>query len=202
MSGENFLCYESLWSLIGSVNWTFSISDDSCTLGLPRDRPGSADVAVAWLGNDNGTIYDETYAFDYFAFSATFSFAGSADGGSVGLLFRTMSVGDQNEQGYSYLFSLHNGRAVLGRYYDDWQNIMTDSTVSVNNNDTYTLKVSNYNTSNKSTYNFYLDDSSIFSNMELTDYLSGSFGIRARRPTVVYDATIIYHDDDEDSDGM
>lgn len=174
----NLLCDEYVWGLSGG-NWTFDYMNDSCTLALPHD---ASFQAVAWLGNENGTKYDESYQFNFFTFESTSKFLDSHSD-SVGLLFR---IATPTSPIKSYLFSIHNNQAVIGIYNDGWSNVIRDYSFTFSNNEPYTLKVSNENTNSSTVYNFYINDTIVFSNIELTDYIdTGSFGIRAARACII-----------------
>ena len=169
--GSNLLCNTDLWSTIKG-EWT--IDDDECTFENTDSRCGN----IVWLGSDDGLTPDEDYDCDTFELSITLEIASGYDAGAI---FRTGECSTSNSEGQTYYLGLSpdDDEVVFSTMDDGWTEDYSAS-VSLSFETEYTLTISGSGDS----YSVYVDGTALLEDIELTDFSSGSIGLRTyKAPT-------------------
>ena len=160
---SNDLCTTSDWVAVQGT----STSGSSCSQALTSRVCGDR----LWFGSSDGNTYDSDYSFYSFTLETTISIQ---SGDHADIMFRTISLGsDICQSGQTYLYGFSVGSAFLGKIDGAYSHIDTYS-MSLSYNTEYTLKIVAVGTN----YNFYFDGTLIFSDVELTDFVQGSMGVR------------------------
>ena len=156
---KNELCNINKWNTIQG-NWNYD--SINCSLYNSDYNDGN----VIWIGTQDGLTFDSDYDFHSFVVELGLSFNMST-GGNSGILFRAITVSDTDGGDSQYFFGVDTGNnAILGRINNGWTQLLSES-MTVSTDTLYRLKI----VCNGTLYDFYVND-------ELTDYFSGSFGLR------------------------
>lgn len=180
---NNELCNTNKWNIIKG-NWIYD--SINCSLYNSDYDDGN----VVWFGTQNGLTFDSDYDFDSFVVEMGLSFNLST-GGSSGILFRAITVSNTNNGGNQYFFGIAttpDSTVKLGRMNNGWTQLYGES-VTVSTDTLYRLKI----VCNGTFYDFYVNDELIWQDVELTDYVYGSFALRTfQQPTFFHYFEILH----------
>ena len=173
IASENLLCNKDDWNIIKGT-WFYDSND--CSV----DNTNTAAGNVIWFGSQDGLTPNNDYAFDSFYLEVEIQVNGGYS--NAGILFRAQSVSATNDGGQQYYIGLRpNKGVVFGKMNNGWSSLYWQP-YSVQKGGIHTLIVKAIG----STYNVWIDSKQIFNNIVLTDYMTGSIGLRSFNLPVKY----------------
>ena len=159
------MCNTDDWNIIKGT-WDYDSSD--CSV----DNTNSGDGNIIWFGSQDGLTPNNDYVFDSFSLEVEIQ-RNSATGSSTGIIIRAQSVSTTNDGGQQYYIGLRSSSVIFGRMNDGWTDIQYQS-YAVQVGAIHTLKVDAIGT----IYNVWVDNTQILSDVELSEYMNGSIGVR------------------------
>ena len=179
-TNSNLLCETDRWNNI-SGTWVYN----STTCALHSAASGSA--SLMWFGDRNGTTPDATFnSFSSFLLSVDVLIE-SGYQGSAEILFRAQSVLSGNNQQYALALRPINSLIAVIKIDDQESGSNQEESYDIELKYDTLYNVLIESTANDITrYNIYLNNTLLFSH-QLTDFMTGSIGFRARKaPTFYY----------------
>ena len=181
-SDDNILCNTNDWNII-SGTWIYN--ETSCSI----DNTNKGSGYQVWFGSADGKTPNTNYSFNSFVMEAIFSI-NTYYGGDAGICFRAINVSAINNHGESYYIGLYPefdyvifDKFYGGNYYSLYKSYDHTFNASVK----YNLTVQAIET----VYNVWLDGIQIFTDKQLTDYTTGSVGLRNHElPATYYSITL------------
>jgi len=176
---SNVLCDTDSWETIKG-DWT--IDDDECTF----ENTNSACGNIVWLGSDDGLTPDEDYDCDTFELNVTLSIDSGYDSG---VLFRTGECSTSNSEGETYYVGLSpdDDEVVFSTMDDGWTEQYSEG-VSLCYGKDYTLSIQGSGDS----YSVYVDGTAVLEEVEVTDFSSGSIGLRTYQAPTTYSSVSFF----------
>ena len=183
----NYLCDNTRWHVMTGT-WNFNTTD--CSLEVAE----SAGNRVLWFGDNTGLIPDSYFnSLESFTVKLLLTINNDCVGHTA-LFFRAKSVSTASQDGQQYMYAIkpQNNKLYVVQFDNQtgWnQHAIADYSSQMNQ--TYELKLVASNDPYENRYIFYVNNNLILNNIELTDYLFGSFGLRASNCPTKYHSLIV-----------
>ena len=154
------------------MSGVWSFDNNTCIL----NNPSRGTDYHLWFGTQDGITPDSDYDDQTFEISTELSI--SDGNGQAGIIFRAQNLESNPIGPYYYLFSLriNTNNVKVTQFSLNQATQIVQSFPTLYYNQIYKLKIETFS---NGFYNFYLDDSLIFNNIQLNQYKNGSIGIEA-----------------------